>query len=106
MNPEMKQIKRLGTGTWKSQGPITLSVTNLVTAKLEPDPQNPKAESAMFCQITAKVECEQALAFFKEGKLVGGDPDRFVKVAEWVVFERNLDEVGSGWKIAGKIEIK
>ncbi|KAJ3068107.1 hypothetical protein HDU98_008715 [Podochytrium sp. JEL0797] len=104
LNPELKRVKRIGQGQWTLHGPLRVNVVNLCSARLQGDPQD-KDKTVWLSQVTAKLTSKQSYALYdREGKLIGGDPEKEVDMTEYIVFERKaVDEDKLGWRVAGKI---
>jgi hypothetical protein len=71
-------------------------------AKAQMDQNGPEQN---ICQITVKFHTRQSIGFYNKAKrLVGGDPEVPKEVQEHLVFERNVSDPNTKWRIAGKIE--
>ncbi|KAJ3010369.1 UNVERIFIED_CONTAM: 39S ribosomal protein L45, mitochondrial [Siphonaria sp. JEL0065] len=104
LNPEIKRIKRIGQGQWTHHGPIKIKTIGLATAKVEEE----KGKESMYCQINTRITSKQSYALYShEGKLIGGDPEKYIDMVEYVVFDKKISADGKigPFKIAGKVAV-
>ncbi|KAJ3308282.1 39S ribosomal protein L45, mitochondrial [Blyttiomyces sp. JEL0837] len=102
LNPELKRIKKIGRGEWKQFEKPRLNIVNMVSARVQNE-KGPKDKQSLYCQITVKVKSKQSYALYSGRQLVGGDPNTPVDMTEYLVYERNVADPTSEWRIAGKI---
>eukprot|EP00842_Homolaphlyctis_polyrhiza_P001752 jgi/Hompol1/2578/HPOL_006083-RA len=101
LSPEMKSMQKLGDCVWESHGSVSRpKVVHLATAKVSMDTGEQR-----LTQITVRVEVKQSMAIYRDGKLIGGNPDDRKDVVEYIVLEKWLDGrwADIDWKIAGKV---
>ncbi|KAI8923516.1 hypothetical protein BC831DRAFT_514174 [Entophlyctis helioformis] len=101
LNPEIKSMQRLGEYVWEAHGAATRPhVVHLATAKVALENGEQRLS-----QVTVRLDVKQSMAIYKNGKLIGGNPNEHKTIVEYVVMEKWLDGrwAETNWKIAGKI---
>ncbi|OMJ07796.1 39S ribosomal protein L45, mitochondrial [Smittium culicis] len=90
--------KRVGIYKWKKISDI--SPARIVQARL-----GRLSDDCYIFQVVVRIQQLQSISIYsKNGKLIGGDPDKPIPINEYVVYQKISGLEGTPWVIYGKIE--
>ncbi|OLY84176.1 39S ribosomal protein L45, mitochondrial [Smittium mucronatum] len=90
--------KRVGVYEWKK-------ISDICPARIVQARAGQFSKDAYLFQVVVRIQQFQSISIYsKNGKLIGGDPDKPIPINEYVVFQKTTGPDGTPWLIYGKLE--